>query len=262
MAVKVSGLTIIRNAFTNGYLIAEVLDNLCAISDEVIVCDGYSTDGTLEYLKSRNDIKIFQDRWNLNSKNGLEFANITNCGLERCTGDYIFYLQADELIHESRLPDLRALIDTNQFNTIACNFYHIRYDFDYMLNGGYERAIRVIRNNCGISSEYDGFSFLGNINPTHFSDIVVYHFGYVFLRNIFHKMINHADNFYNEADNYRRRKELVLDFLYRMDSGEILDPLEVQKVLEPEYTLCRHNTEIPACVERLRNVISYTLPEN
>ena len=258
---KVSGLTIIRNAFSNGYLIAEVIDNLLAISDEVIVCDGYSTDGTTEYLQSRDDIKLFQDHWDLNSRNGLEFAKITNDGLARCTGDYIFYLQADELIHESQLSDLQALIDTNEFNAIVCDFYHLRYDFDHIITGGYPRAIRVIRNNCGISSEYDGYSFRGNIDPCHFSDIAIYHFGFVFLRNIFNKMINHSDYFYNGADNYHQRRELVIGYLTKLDNGEILDPLEIQKALEPEYTLCKHDTTIPSCTERLRNAISYSLPE-
>ena len=259
--MKISGLTIIRNAFVNGYPIAEVIDNLALISDEIIVCDGYSTDGTAEYLQSRNDITLYQDRWNLQSKNGLEFANITNCGLERCSGDYIFYLQADEIMHPSDILQLRDLININQYNAIFCDFYHIRYDFDYILNGGYKSAIRAIRNKCGIYSEYDGFSFTGNIVPPFHSNLIVYHFGYVFLRNIFRKMINHADCFYHEAANYHRRKELALDYLAKLDNGEALNPLEVQQVLEPEYTLYRHNTVVPTCMERLRGAVAYTLPE-
>ena len=104
--IKISGLTIVRNAISNGYLIAEVLDTLVAISDEVIVCDGFSTDGTFEYLSTRGDIKLYQDVWNLQSNDGFEFASITNKGMSRCTGDYIFYLQADELIHEDQYENL------------------------------------------------------------------------------------------------------------------------------------------------------------
>lgn len=259
--MKISGLTIIRNAFVNGYPIAEVIDNLALISDEIIVCDGYSTDGTAEYLQNRTDITLYQDHWNLQSKNGLEFANITNCGLERCSGDYVFYLQADEIMHPSDTLLLRDLIKADLYNAIFCDFYHIRYDFDYMLTGGYKSAVRAIRNKCGISSEFDGFSFLGNITPSFHSGLIVYHFGYVFLQNIFRKMINHADCFYHEAANYHRRKELALDYLARMERGEIIDPLEAQRVLEPEYALTKHNTAIPACMERLRGAIAYTLPE-
>lgn len=259
--MQISGLTIIRNALTNGYPIAEVIDNLALISDEVIVCDGHSTDGTAEYLQTRTDITLYQDRWNLQSRNGLEFANITNCGLERCNGDYVFYLQADEIMHPSDLLKLQELIRTGKYNAIFCDFHHIRYDFDYALNAGYKSAIRAIRNKCGISSAYDGYSFLGNIDPCFQSDVVIYHFGYVFLRNIFRKMINHADCFYHEAKNYHRRKELALDFLAKLDAGETLEPLEVQRALEPEYALVPHHTVIPACMERLRGAVAYTLPE-
>jgi len=262
----ISGLTIVRNALSNGYMIAEVIDTLAAVSDEVIVCDGFSTDGTFEYLQTRDDIKLFQDNWNLKSQNGLEFAKITDHGLKRCTGDYIFYLQADELIHENQIEPLRQLILSNQHNSISCKFHHIRYDFDHCLVGGYERAIRIIRNGPDIYSDYDGYNFAGSIHPQLVSGINIYHFGYIFLKNILNKMINHAENFYVNAPNYANRKKLAQDYLRRINNGEIFDALELQKTLEPEYTLTKHGLALPSCMERLKQCVKfkpvheYTLP--
>ena len=257
--MKISGLTIVRNALSNGYLIAEVIDALVAVSDEVIVCDGFSDDGTFEYLQTRDDIKLFQDDWDLQSVDGFEFAKITNKGIQRCDGDYIFYLQADELIHESQFSKLRELILSDKYNSIIFQFCHIRYDLDHCLNEGYKRAIRVIRN-VGNYSDYDGYDFAGNVEPKYGSDINIYHYGYVFLENILAKMINHA-NFYVGAENYLQRKQLSQDFLIRIEAGECLDPLELQKTLEPMYTLRKHGLPMPACVKRLQGATKYILPE-
>lgn len=257
--MKISGLTIVRNALSNGYLIAEVIDTLVAVSDEVIVCDGYSDDGTYEYLQTRKDIKLFQDDWNLQSNNGLEFAKITNQGMARCNGEYIFYLQADELIHEDQLPQLRELILSGEYNSIVCQFHHIRYSLDHCLSEGYQQAARVVRNK-GVQSCHDGFDFDGQIHPKHVSSINIYHYGYVFLENILAKMINHSDNFYVNAPNYANRKKLSKGFLDRIKAGEYLDPLELQKILEPMYTLKQHGLPLPACMKRLRYSTRYTLP--
>jgi len=266
---KVSGLTIVRNAISNGYMIAEVIDTLAAVAEhQIVVCDGHSDDGTYEYLQTRNDIELFQDRWDLESENGLEFAKITNLGLKRCTGDYIFYLQADELIHEDQIEQLKELIQSGKYNSISCKFNHIRYDLEFALTEGYQRAARVIKNNVGISSAYDGYDFQGSgMHPQCISGVNIYHYGYVFLENIMRKMINHSDNFYNRAPNYANRKRLAQDFLKRIEAGEVLNALDLQKTLEPEYTIQKHGLPLPACMERLRittitysTVTKYTLP--
>jgi D-sedoheptulose 7-phosphate isomerase len=258
--MKISGLTIIRNALSNGYLVAEVLDTLAAVCDEVIVCDGYSDDGTVEYLKTRSDITLYQDRWDLVSNNGLEFANITNSGMKRCTGDYIFYLQADEIIHEKNIPFLRELINSGKFHSIVMDFCHIRYDFEHCLTTGYKKAVRVIKNLPSIHSDYDGYTFAGAINPQCDSGISCYHFGYVFLENILTKMINHSSYFYVDAPNYARRRDLATKFLEQIKKGVKLDPLELQKILEPEYTLAKHGLAIPKCVQHLQSAHKYKLP--
>lgn len=263
--IKISGLTIVRNAISNGYLIAEVLDTLVAISDEVIVCDGFSTDGTFEYLSTRGDIKLYQDVWNLQSNDGHEFANITNKGMSRCTGDYIFYLQADELIHEDQYENLRKLILSNEYNSISCKFHHIRYSFDHSLVEGYElhpsatRASRVVRNK-DIYSSTDGFNFDGSIHPQYNSNINIYHYGYIFLENILAKMINHSDNFYINAPNYANRKKLSYEYLERVKAGESFNLLELQKILEPHFVLNEHGLQIPECMKRLQLASKYTLP--
>lgn len=262
--MKISGLTIIRNALSNGYTICEVLANLRLISDEIVVCDGFSDDGTFEYLQTVPDIKLYQDNWNLNSQHGFEFTRITELGLSRCTGDYVFYLQADEVMHDEDVKRLPGLIEG--YNSINLSFRHIRYDFKYCLdwsgNRCYSKAIRFFKNNVDIYPYYDAYTFSGDVHPMLNSDIIVYHVGYVFLKNILQKMVNHADFFYTDhsADsNYQTRKTLAVKYLKLLERGETLDKLEIAGVLEPMYSLIEHGTPIPNSLLRLENAVEYTL---
>lgn len=256
----ISGLTLIRNALENGYAISEVIDNLKLISDEVVVLDGYSTDGTYEYLCTVPNIKLYRDRWNLKSKDGLEFARITNLGISRCKGDYIFYLQADEVMHDEDIKKLPEII--GDYNAISMSFKHIRYDFKYCLNGGYERAIRFFKNKIGINSHYDAYTFGGNTCPTLNANMIVYHIGYVFLKNIFQKMINHADLFYTDAETYAYRKQLAIKYISDLEKGVQLDKIAVANKLEPMYKLVEHGTPLPECLRRLENAIEYSFKKS
>ena len=256
----ISGLTIVRNAIKNGYIIQEVIWTLQQICDEVIVCDGYSDDGTHEYLQQQ-DIKLYQDDWNLKSNNGLEFARITNLGLDRCSGGYILYLQADEIIHEKDFDTIKELIKTETYNSIYFDFHHIRYNFDYELNEGYKQAIRIIKNKKTIRSCDDAYSFGGDTNPSYSPRINIYHYGYVFIKNILQKMINHHQYFYVDANNYKKRKELAEHYLSELENGKKLDPLEIQSILEPEYKLIKHNLETPKIMKRLEKCTEYTIEQ-
>ncbi len=68
-----------------------------------------STDGTTELLRSINDpkVKIIETVWDPKRfVSGASNADQTNIALDACTGDWGFYLQADEVVHEKYLPGL------------------------------------------------------------------------------------------------------------------------------------------------------------
>jgi len=250
----ISGLTIIRNSISNGYFIEEVIDQLKSICDEVIVLDGYSDDGTYELLKNIDDINLYQDNWDLSSSSGDEFRKITNLGLSRCNGDYVFYLQADELIHESNLPLIKKLIISNQYNSIQFDFVHLRYSLLYSIDTNitpeYSKAIRVIKNIPEIQNGYDAYTFVGDINPCFDSKIIVYHAGYVFIDKILNKMINHSTKFYTTNDNYTHRASLASKLLENIDQTRLMSIEDLSNLLEPYYKLKIHNIELPKCLKK------------
>lgn len=105
--MKVSGFTFVRNVVKYDYPVVESIRSILPVVDECIVNVGRCDDGTLELIRSIGDpkIKIVESVWDETlRKDGLIYAQQTNIALSHCTGDWAFYIQADEVVHEDDLP--------------------------------------------------------------------------------------------------------------------------------------------------------------
>ncbi|MFM8456405.1 MAG: glycosyltransferase, partial [Ignavibacteria bacterium] len=101
--MKISGCTFVRNGFLLGYPVKESLHSLLSLCDEVIIAIGNSEDETLQYVQSLNNpkVRIIETIWDDSLREGGKIlAQQTNIALEQCTGDWVIYLQADEVLHE------------------------------------------------------------------------------------------------------------------------------------------------------------------
>src|SRR5438445_11740845 len=101
--MKVSGFTFIRNAVRYDYQVVESIRSILPSVDEFIVNVGQCEDGTLGLIRSNGEpkIRIVESVWDETlRKDGLIYAQQTNIALAQCTGDWAFYLQADEVLHE------------------------------------------------------------------------------------------------------------------------------------------------------------------
>jgi len=75
------------------------LDSIAGWVDEIVVLDSGSTDGTLDIVRRYTD-KVWETDW-------PGFGPQRNRALERATGDWILYIDADERV----TPELRAEVD-------------------------------------------------------------------------------------------------------------------------------------------------------
>ena len=73
---------------------------------EIIVVDNGSTDGTYEYLRKQADIKIIRNAYNAGCSTGR------NQGLEVATGDYIVFLDSDQMVNKYWLDTAIKIFDT------------------------------------------------------------------------------------------------------------------------------------------------------
>lgn len=85
--------------------IKECLDNL-TWAKEVILVDTGSTDKTVEIAQGYSNVKIFKKKFDVFFKEKKVwlfcFDKARNYALEKCTGDYILILDADERVYNSR----------------------------------------------------------------------------------------------------------------------------------------------------------------
>lgn len=193
--MRISGCTFVRNGFLLGYPVKESLNSLASFCDEVIIAIGDSEDETLTYVKSLNNpnIRIIETQWDDSMREGGRIlAQQTNIALAECTGDWIVYLQADEVLHEQDMKPLRESIskanERSDIEGLLFDYHHFFGDYDHVGLGRqwYRKEIRAIKNSGSVISWKDaqGFRLLEpNANARKLrvmqANAHIYHYGWV-----------------------------------------------------------------------------------
>ncbi len=164
--MKISGFTIVKNAVLLDYPLIESILSILPIIDEYVVLIGKSDDDTLAQVKAINSpkIKIIENEWIDHKKQGGEFfSEMTNAALKECTGDWAFYLQADEVIHEKDIARLRKImednLDNHKIRAISLEMRNFHGDYQTWNPYSHRRAIRIIRNDGEVESVGDAVTF-------------------------------------------------------------------------------------------------------
>lgn len=144
--------------------------SILPIVDEFVValgdCD--DDDNTLELIESiqSEKIRILHTKWDLQSSvNGSEYARQTDIAKNACSGDWLFYIQSDEVLHEQYLPVIqqrcKQLLDDKEVEGLLFDYIHFWGDYDHHLvsHSWYASEIRIIRNDPDIHSWRDAQSF-------------------------------------------------------------------------------------------------------
>ncbi|MDJ1503434.1 glycosyltransferase family 2 protein [Xanthocytophaga agilis] len=203
--MKISGFTFVRNADKLYYPIKASIESILPIVDEFVIALGNcDTDDQTrkEILTIKSDkLKIIETVWDTTAyPRGMEHAHQTDIAKEACKGDWLIYLQADELIHEKYLPTIQKacahyLNDTN-VEGFLLKYRHFYGDYQHYFDGygWYPREIRIIRNIPEIHSYISAQSFrrIPNFDGKNYRikegtfklkvillDAYIYHYGWV-----------------------------------------------------------------------------------
>lgn len=191
--MKVSGFTIARNVLNADYPIKEAVFSILPLVDEMIIAVGKSDDETLNYIKSfdSNKIKIVETVWDLSlRKGGKVLADETNKALAAVAkdSDWLFYIQADECVHEKYHTALKTSMEENlnkkEIEGLLFDYTHFYGSYDYIGDSRkwYKHEIRIIRNNIGAISWGDAQGFRkpsGEKLKVAQSNASIYHYGWV-----------------------------------------------------------------------------------
>jgi len=109
-------------------------------------------------------IRIVESVWDETlRKDGLIYSQQTNIALSHCTGDWAFYLQADEVIHEDDRPWILEAMHAHQRSPEVKGlvFRYLHFVGDYWSTNPwfYHKAVRIIRNNGEVESCGDAVGF-------------------------------------------------------------------------------------------------------
>jgi hypothetical protein len=203
--MTISGFSMVRNATQLFYPIRQSIESILPLVDEFVIAvgKGDEDDLTLEEIRKIDSkkVRIIETEWDLEKyPNGMENAHQTDLAKEACSGDWLFYLQADEVVHEQYLPVIRArceeLLDDQAIEGLLFGYKHFWGDFQHyqISHGWYPFEIRIVRNDPDIHSwesaqsfrripDFDGLNYRQQEGTYKLKvakvDAEIYHYGWV-----------------------------------------------------------------------------------
>jgi len=238
----ISGFSMGRNTGKLYYPLKQAIESILPLVDEFVVALGDSDpdDHSREEVLSINSdkIKIIDTVWDVEKyPRGMEHAHQTDIAKSHCTGDWLFYLQSDEVAHEKDLPLIKQKCeeyhDDKRVDGFLFNYYHFWGDYYHRQNSHtwYRKEIRIIRNDPDIHSwesaqsfrripNFDGLNyrqqevtFKLNVIPL---DAHIYHYGWVRPPEMMASKIKHFNV------NHRGRK-WVSEMIQDKQFGDVYD---------------------------------------
>lgn len=196
--MKVSGFTFLRNGQKLGYPFVESIRSLLPIVDEYVVALGPCDDDTEKRLREINDpkLRIIPTQWNERIRHdytvkAFVYGQQKSIALFNCTGDWAFYLECDEVLHEDELSKIRAAMEKHQnderVEALAFDYLHFYGNRNtYAWSPGWYRSeVRIIRNTIPAwSSEALFFNVVTGHKTSRYPRAAhtgarIYHYGYL-----------------------------------------------------------------------------------
>ena len=191
--MKVTGFSFVRNAIKYDYPVVESIQSILSLCDEFVLVVGNSDDDTLSLVKKidRHKIRIIPSIWDDSLRRGGKvLAAETNKALVNVSddSDWIFYIQADEVVHEKYLDSIYEAMYRwkNEEKVEGLLFKYLHFYGSYCYVGSsqrwYDKEIRILRKDDKIYSYKDaqGFRKTGNKKlSVKLIDAYIYHYGWV-----------------------------------------------------------------------------------
>lgn len=196
--MKVSGFTFLRNGQRLGYPFVESIRSILPLVDEFVIALGPCDDDTEPMVRGIGDpkIRIIPTQWNERlrsdySVKGFVYGQQKSIALFNCTGDWAFYLEADEVVHENDLPKIRAAMEKHlndqRVEALAFDYLHFYGNANTLAcsPGWYRSEVRIIRNTIPAwSSEALFFNVLDSHKKARYPraahiGATIYHYGWV-----------------------------------------------------------------------------------
>lgn len=229
--MKISGFTFMRNTSKLYYPFVESIKSVLPLVDEFVVTlgkgdDDDRTETELMTIDSEK-LKIIHTKWDVGRyPKGMVYAQQTDVAKQACTGDWLLYLQSDELIHERYIEAItnacKEYLDDKKTEGFLFNYKHFWGDYDHYVlsHAWYPKEIRLIRNLPEIHSygdaqsfrlfnKFDGLNYRDKLNSRPLKvrkiDAEIYHYGWVRPPSMMQQKTVVMDSAYHKDEEVKRR---------------------------------------------------------
>ena len=153
--MKVSAFTFIKNGQLLGYPFVQSIKSVLPIVDEFVINVGKSEDNTLKIINSiaSSKIRVIESVWNESmQEKGYIYGQQKMIAQFNCTGDWLFYIEGDEVYHENDLQLILESMEENYNNTeveaLVMDFYHFYGNEITLLDspGWYRSEARIVKS--------------------------------------------------------------------------------------------------------------------
>lgn len=239
MGVTLGGTMFVRNGIRYDYNFVEAIKSLLDFCDKVVVVDAGSDDGTIPVLgelQSQNEkLRVFlADSYDWDHMPGKEkLVHYTDMAIRLLDTDWNFYLQADEIVHETSYPWIRRAITEDQegFHLSRINLWKNPF---MKLNVPQNRmpcspvVLRLARTE--FMSYGDAESLSTNTCSDNYVDLIkIYHMGFVRKREVMKaKIINMQEKVFGMMGH-----DPKLDQEEIFNPGLWFDDSELEPIKEP-----------------------------
>lgn len=196
--MRVSGFTFLRNGQKLGYPFTASIRSILPIVDEFVVALGPSEDETEMLLRGIGDpkIRIIPTQWNEGirsdySVKGFVYGQQKSVALFNCTGDWAFYLEGDEVVHENDLLAIKSAmqryLEDERVEALAFDYLHFYGNANTIAwsPAWYRTEARILRNTIPAWGP-EGLYFVvldtlkkGRYPRAALTDASIYHYGWV-----------------------------------------------------------------------------------
>lgn len=193
------------------------LQSVKDIVDEIVVVDTGSTDKTVGIAKKYTD-KVFNFKWI------DDFSAARNYSFDQCTGDFILWLDADDIIKLSDAEKIKNF-DFSDKEIIICNYiyFHDEYNQSVLI----VPRERIIKRSLGLRWKGEIHEYIPLHGKQYISDIDIHH--------------------YREGGSSKRNLR-ILERIVNDESGAIkpdVDPRNIYYLGKEYHDILRYEDAIP-----------------
>jgi glycosyltransferase involved in cell wall biosynthesis len=211
-APLISGFTFLRNGVELGFPFIESIQSLLPLVHEYVIAVGAGRDDTLERIQALGSpkVRVIQTVWNERmAERGFVYAQQKMIAQYACTGDWAFYLEGDEVLHEADLPTIAASVERHHANpqveALVFDYLHFYGSPQWLAisPAWYRRECRLIRNTIR-SYAPDGQFWVvmdrhkrGRHPQAALAGAPIYHYGHVRRTDYMQQKMNQVARYWN-----------------------------------------------------------------